>query len=171
MVVGAVLEPWTIVITVHAVAAGLAITLGTVNAFRRTRGDLTHRIVGRTWSALMLVVSIGSFWIGGYISGLSLFLHGLAAWTVISICAGVLAARHGAIGVHRRFMLGAYLGLLGAFIGVISVPSRRVPSWFAAHPLTMSALAIVIIAIGLATARAIRRTARSRKEQPPGAVR
>lgn len=165
------LEPWTIGITVHAVAAALAITLGTVNVFRRTRGDLTHRVIGRVWSALMLLVAVGSFWIGGYASGLGLFLHGLAAWTVISICTGVLAARRGAIRVHRGFMLGSYLGLLGAFVGVISVPSRRVPSWFSAHPLAMSAVAVVIIAAGLATAGIIRRTAKGREQQPRSAIR
>jgi uncharacterized membrane protein len=140
------LKPWTIVIATHAIIATAAIVLGTFNVIRIVRGDRIHKAVGRTWAGLMLLVSIGSFFIGSYAGGLDLFLHALAAWTTFSILAGIYYARHGNINVHKGYMLGSYFGLLGATIGVISVPARRVPSYFNAYPFQMTMILISVIA-------------------------
>ncbi|TAH32222.1 DUF2306 domain-containing protein [Candidatus Saccharibacteria bacterium] len=140
------LKPWTFVIASHAIVATAAIVLGTFNVFRMVRGDRIHKAVGRTWAGLMLFVSIGSFFVGSFGDALSIFLHGLAAWTIFSICAGIYFARCGNINAHKGFMLGTYFGLLGASIGVIAVPTRRVPSYFEAHPVAMTLVAIAIVA-------------------------
>ena len=140
------LKPWTLVIASHAIIATAAIVLGTFNAVRMVRGDRIHKTVGRTWAGLMLFVSIGSFFIGGFGDALSIFLHGLAAWTIFSICAGIYFARKGNINTHKGFMLGSYFGLLGAFVGVVTVSSRRVPSYFHAYPLAMTLIAVAIVA-------------------------
>ena len=140
------LKPWTLIIAAHAIVATVAIVLGTFQVFRMVRGDRLHKAVGRTWGALMLFISITGLFIGGYHDGLGIFLHGLAIWTIISICCGVYFARKGDIRKHRGFMIGTYCGLLGAFIGVISVSTRRVPSYFHAYPLMMTLITIAIIA-------------------------
>jgi uncharacterized membrane protein len=140
------LKPWTIIITLHAIVATAAIVLGTFNAVRTVRGDPLHRAIGRTWAVLMLFISITGLLIGNFSDGIDIFLHGLAIWTIFSISAGIYFARKGNIAVHKGFMLGTYFGLLGAFIGVITVPTRRVPSYFHAYPLVMTLITITIVA-------------------------
>lgn len=60
---------------------------------------------------------------------------------------GVVMARRGNIRRHRGLMVGNYIGLLAAFVGVLAVHTRRVPSWFVAHPLGMSVVAVAIAAV------------------------
>lgn len=151
----ALLQAWTPLIAAHAAFAVIAVVLGAFNALRSVRGDRVHRTVGRVWVSMLGIVAVSSFFIGDYTSGLGLFLHGLAAWTITSITVGVVAARRGAIDLHRRFMVGTYLGLLGAGIGAVAVPTRRVPSWYAAHPAEMAAITLgLFILAGLVIAAA-----------------
>lgn len=138
---------WSFAMIIHAIVATAAITLGGFNLARLKRGDRLHKIVGRAWVILMLVTSVSAFFIGGYDSVLSIALHALAAWTIISIISGVYFARKGNISAHKGFMIGSYLGLIGAFMGVVVVPDRRVPTWFDAYPLQMMAIALIIIAL------------------------
>ncbi len=60
---------------------------------------------------------------------------------------GVIMVKRGNIRRHRGFMVGTYIGLVCAFVGVLAVRTRRVPSWFVAHPLIMSLIAVGIVAI------------------------
>lgn len=141
------LKPWTVVIALHAIVAAAAVVMGGFQLVRTVRGDQLHKAAGRLWGALMLVVSVTGFFIGGYSDGLGIFLHALAAWTIISVCAGIYFARKGLIAQHKGFMLGAYFGLLGALVGVIAVRTRRVPSYFCAYPVTMTFVTAGIIAV------------------------
>jgi uncharacterized membrane protein len=144
--VSRVLPTWTFLIASHAVAAALCLVLGPFQIIRRPKGDAAHRLVGRTWAVLMLYVAAGSFLFGGYDTGIAIFLRVLAAWTLCSVTLGVIMARRGNIHRHRGFMVGTYFGLIAAFIGVVAVHTRRVPTWFVAHPVTMSLIAVAIIA-------------------------
>jgi uncharacterized membrane protein len=146
------LQPWTPVIAIHAIVATAALVLGGFNLLRRKRGDRLHRAVGRTWVIFMLFVSAGSFFIGGlhgYVEPLGIFLHALAAWTIVSLSLGVLFARRGNVRRHRGFMIGTYCGLVAATIGVVVVPSRRVPSYFHAYPGLFAAITAGIIAVSV----------------------
>lgn len=147
-----VLQPWTPVIAAHAIVATAALVLGGFNLLRRKRGDRLHRAVGRTWVIFMFFVSAGSFFIGGiqsYVQPLGIFLHALAAWTIVSLSLGVFFARRRNIPSHRGFMIGTYLGLVGATVGVVAVPSRRVPSYFQAYPEVFTAITLSIIALSV----------------------
>lgn len=141
------LKPWTIVIAAHAIVATLAIVLGAFNLIRRVKGDPLHKAIGRTWSGLMLFVSVSAFFIGGFSDLIDIILHLLAAWTIISIISGIVFAKRGNINAHRGFMAGSYFGLIGALIGVVVVPTRRIPEWFGAYPLEMTLLAVSILAL------------------------
>lgn len=140
------LEPWTVPIASHAVAASLALVLGPYQILRPVRGDKIHVFIGRTWAGLMVYVALGSFLFGGYGGPIDIFLRLLAIWTLFSVTMAIYRARRADIRHHRRFMIGTYLGLVGAFIGVVAVHTRRVPSWFAAYPLMMSIIAVAIVA-------------------------
>ncbi|MBM9468466.1 DUF2306 domain-containing protein [Nakamurella leprariae] len=141
------LEPWTVLIASHAVAASVALLLGPFQILRRVKGDPVHVLVGRIWAGLMLYVAAGSFFFGGYGGGIDLFLRALATWTLISVTVSIVQARRGNIAAHRGFMVGTWFGLVGAFIGVVAVHTRRVPSWFEARPLLMSLIAVGIVAV------------------------
>jgi uncharacterized membrane protein len=142
-----VLPAWTVLIATHAVAASVCLVLGAFQILRRTRGDAVHIVVGRTWAALMLYVAAGSFLFGGYDEAIAIFLRALATWTLVTVTAGVIMARRGNIHRHRGFMIGNYVGLVAAFVGVVAVHTRRVPAWFAAEPLLMSVVAVAICAV------------------------
>lgn len=140
------LEPWTVLIAVHAAAAALALVLGPVQLIR-PKGDAVHRILGRVWAGLMLVVAASSFGFGGWNAPINIFLRVLATWTLVTVTVAVVLVKRGHIGPHRRLMTGNYVGLVAAFVGVVVVPDRLVPSWFVAHPVTMSIIAVIIIAV------------------------
>lgn len=159
------MEPWTIPIAGHAIAASLALVLGPFQILRRVKGDRIHIIVGRTWAGLMLFVAAGSFLFGGYGGAIEIFLRVLAVWTLFSVSFGIYRARRGDIRHHRGFMIGTYIGLVGALVGVLAVRTRRVPSWFAADPLMMSLIAVAIFAAaGFFIAGVVARY----REQSPG---
>lgn len=139
------LQPWTFLIATHAIAATLALVFGAFQLVRRVKGDPIHRLTGRIWVGLMLYVSVFSFGFGGYRDGIDVFLRVLAVWTIFSVLFAIYQARKKNIALHRAFMIGTYLGLWGAFIAVLAVHTRRVPSWFSAHPLEMSLVALGIL--------------------------
>lgn len=117
---------WTVLISLHAAAASYSLIFGAVNLLRRTKGGRLHRVVGRIWAAAMYVVVLTSFGIRTIDGGFN-WLHGLSALTFCTLSAGLWAARARNIRAHRSFMTGSYLGLIGAFVGVLAVPTRRIP--------------------------------------------
>ena len=52
---------WTVLISLHAIAASYSLIFGAVNLLRRTKGGSVHRIVGRIWAGSMYVVVLTSF--------------------------------------------------------------------------------------------------------------
>lgn len=138
---------WTVLIAVHAVAASYALIFGAVNLLRRTKGGNLHRVVGRIWVAAMYIVVLTSFGIRTIDGGFN-WLHALSVLTFCTLTVGLWAVRKGNIRAHRSFMTGSYFGLLGAFVGVLVVPSRRIPQ-FAIHELP---LLVVLILVLLGTA-------------------
>ncbi len=145
------MQPWTALIVFHAFFAAVALPLGAFQLLRRRRGDRWHVLVGRVWAVSIVLTSVSSFWIGGYSTFLALFLKFLAVVSIVSVVIGWIAARRGDRANHAGFMTGAYLGLVGAFIGVVSAPHRRIPSAFRIYPeeATYATLVILLIAAGI----------------------
>ena len=117
---------WTVLISLHAIAASYSLIFGAVNLLRPTKGGRVHRIVGRIWALAMYVVVLTSFGIRTIDGGFNL-LHGLSVLTFCTLSVGLWAAWKRNIRAHRSFMAGSYFGLIGAFVGVLAVPSRRIP--------------------------------------------
>ncbi|MGO4235753.1 DUF2306 domain-containing protein [Pseudarthrobacter sp. YAF2] len=136
-------SPWTILISLHAIAASYALIFGAVNLLRRTKGDSVHRTVGRIWVVAMYVVVLTSFGIRTIDGGFN-WLHALSALTFCTLTAGLWAIWKRNIRAHRGFMTGSYFGLLGAFVGVLAVPSRRIPQ-LAIHELPLLGLLILVL--------------------------
>lgn len=162
---------WTILVATHATMASLAMVTGAVNALRRRRGDAAHLLIGRVWLAGMYFTAISSFWIQDLKPGSFSWIHGLSAFTIVTLSLGWWNARRGNIAAHAGNMIGTYFGLLGAFIGVVVVPSRLVPQAFQQNWLGMVGLTVIIIAVGLVfTAVVIRLLGRSMERREPVAA-
>ncbi|MFK0042317.1 DUF2306 domain-containing protein [Paenarthrobacter sp. NPDC090517] len=119
-------SPWTFLIALHAIAAGYALIFGAVNLLRRNKGSAAHKILGRIWAVAMYVVVLTSFGIRTIDGGFN-WLHALSVLTFCTLTMGLWSVRRGNIRAHQRFMTGSYFGLIGAFIGVVAVPDRRLP--------------------------------------------
>jgi uncharacterized membrane protein len=117
---------WSVLIAVHAVAAAYSILFGAIQLLRRSKGGAVHRVIGRIWAAAMYVVILTSFGIRTLNGGFT-WLHALSVFTLLTVSIGLWAARTGRIPAHRSYMTGSYFGVLGAFIGVVAVPDRRIP--------------------------------------------
>ena len=138
---------WTVLISIHALAAGYALIFGAVNLLATKKGGEIHRRLGRIWAVAMYLVVLTSFGIRTLDGGFN-WLHGLSALTFCTLTAGLWAARKGNIRAHRSFMTGSYLGLVGAFVGVIAVPERRIPQ-MALHDLPLFTI-LVLALVGTA---------------------
>jgi uncharacterized membrane protein len=110
-------------ITVHAVLAAAALAMGTAVLLRR-KGTASHKLLGRTWVALMVAVALSSFWIFEIRHGTGpSFIHLLSVWTLISLALAVWFIRRGKVRAHRFFMIGTLIGLAGAGLGALA-PGR-----------------------------------------------
>lgn len=140
---------WSVLIALHAVAATLAMVLGAVNLLRRRRGDRPHRVIGWTWIGSMYVTAVSSFWIQELRPGRFSWIHALSVLTIVTVSLGLWNARRGRVAAHLGNMLGSYLGLIGAFLGVVVVPTRLIPQAFQHNWLGMAAITALIVGVGL----------------------
>src|SRR5206468_585232 len=116
---------WTVLIALHAAGATVAVILGAYLVLRRRRGDLLHRRLGRFWMADMYWVAFSSFGIKRLTPGHFSWIHALSAWTVISLTMAIWAARTHRVQAHRGWVVGTYLGLLGAGLAAMAFPVIR----------------------------------------------
>ncbi|MFJ4170009.1 DUF2306 domain-containing protein [Paenarthrobacter sp. NPDC089714] len=70
----------------------------------------------------------------------------MSALTFCTLTIGLWSVGKGNIRAHQRFMTGSYFGLVGAFIGVIAVPDRRLPQ-MAIHDLAGLVLWVAALAL------------------------
>ena len=107
-------------IALHALAACAALALGAVILALR-KGTRAHKMAGRVWVAVMLVVAGSSFWIRS--DGTFSWIHALSVWTLIALACAIYFVRHGNPRSHKYFMVGVYAGLIGAGVGALA-PGR-----------------------------------------------
>ena len=120
----------SVAIGVHLTMALLALALGSV-VLLRPKGTPIHKLCGRVWVALILVVAIGSFGIREISGDDSLsWIHILSAWTIFAVASGFIAIRRGHVARHKGFMIGSFCGLVGAGIFAM-VPGRMVGDFLA----------------------------------------
>jgi uncharacterized membrane protein len=101
---------------------------------RRRYGDPLHRRLGRVWVTAMYLTVLSSFLIRELRPGEFTVFHVLSVFTFGTLSTGLLAAIRGNIPLHLRMMTGSWLGVLGAFIGAVAVPSRTLPQLAVHHP-------------------------------------
>jgi uncharacterized membrane protein len=112
-------------IQIHAAAASAALLLGALVLFRR-KGTPAHKLMGRIWVGLMLVVATTSLFINEIrLIGPFSPIHLFALFTYVGVTRGILLIRRGNVTGHRAEMQGLYffsLILAGCFT---LLPGRR----------------------------------------------
>ena len=101
-------------VQLHAFAAMLALVLGIVQ-LAAPKGTLPHRALGWVWVALLLTISVSSFWIHGHSFRLWRTwspIHLLSISTPIMLIAAVVAARRHHVSTHKFAMISIFLGAL-----------------------------------------------------------
>jgi uncharacterized membrane protein len=102
----------SLAIQIHTVSAILAFMLGGAILFRR-KGDHMHRLGGRIWVGLMVVVCVSSFFIHEIrLVGIWSPIHLLSVGTLVALSRGVYLARSRRIDGHLRTMQATYFGAL-----------------------------------------------------------
>jgi uncharacterized membrane protein len=112
----------------HLTTAIAALLIGGIVLMRR-KGTASHKLFGRIWVGLMLIVAISSFWLLGLGKGSFSVIHLLSAWTLISLALAVWFIRRGNVRAHKGFMVGTLLGLVGAGLGAMA-PGRTLYLFF-----------------------------------------
>lgn len=113
----------------HIVFALLSAVLGLIQLIQ-SKGTTSHKFVGRAWVVSMAWVSVSSFWLTGFAQGHRFsWLHGLSLWTLVCLVALVYCARVKNVRGHKRFALGAYIGLLSAGAAAVFMPNRLLYQW------------------------------------------
>ncbi|MFB9363655.1 DUF2306 domain-containing protein [Actinoplanes nipponensis] len=149
-----------VVIGLHASGATVALALGAYNLVRRVRGDRAHRWVGRVWVVAMYGTILSSFAIRELRPGHFSWIHGLSAFTFVTLSIGLWGALTHRPAVHRQFMTGSYLGLVGAFAGAVVVPARDIPQWVVHQPARLALGAVGCLLLAAAVIAVSRRPAR-----------
>jgi uncharacterized membrane protein len=144
-----------VVIGLHAGGATVALALGAYNLIRRTKGDRPHRWAGRVWVVAMYWTVLSSFVIKELRPGHFSWIHGLSVFTFVTLSIGLWGAVTHRVQVHRNFMTGSYFGLVGAFVGAVVVPARRIPQWAVHQPLGLALGAAISLAVAAAVIVAV----------------
>jgi len=118
----------TTAIAIHTVFALTAVVVG-LTIFCLPKGTPTHKLAGRIWVAAMMVVAAGSFQIRELNpdGGLS-WIHGLSAFTIISIIYAIASIRKGRRTAHFSAMIGTFIGLTVA--GALTLLPNRIIGGF-----------------------------------------
>lgn len=118
------MEPWNVLLVSHVIAALFVLAIGPLQLLRRRR-DRIHRTMGYVWVSAMYYVCFSSFWIvsDGHFS----WLHGLSAFTILTVTLGLVGAVRRNIASHLGNMIGSYIGIAVAFVFAVTVPGRAIP--------------------------------------------
>jgi len=146
-------------VQIHAVAAIAAVLLGGLVLFRR-KGTPMHRLLGRIWVALMLVVATSALFINEIrLIGPFSPIHLFTILTYGGVGYGLWQIRHGKVRAHKAAMQAVYfmaLGLAGAFT---LLPGRRMSAMLFGESAGWAPSLLAIGAVLAAVAWFYRRTA------------
>lgn len=117
----------TMAIYIHLATVLPAVPLGAWLIWRKTKGDLAHRIGGRIWAVLMIVTAIDSFWIQSLLGRVGP-IHIFSVITLYGVPKAIWYARNGRIAEHQTTMKRVYFGMIAAGIFAM-LPGRFLWQW------------------------------------------
>ena len=133
-------------VQLHVATVIPAALLGAFILLRR-KGTRLHKYLGRIWMVLMVVTAITSFFIHqiNLLWGFSP-IHILSVLVIAGCIRSVIAARQGAIGLHRKIVRQVYfLGIVGA--GLFAFLPGRIMHAVVFPDAGVSQLATVVVAV------------------------
>lgn len=141
------MESWNALLASHVIAALFVLAIGPLQIFRRRR-DRIHRSMGYLWVAAMYYVCASSFWV--VTEGHFTWLHGLSAFTLVTVTLGLVSAIRGNIPAHLGNMVGSYVGIAVAFVFAVAVPGRAIPRLLADDaPTALYVAAVVVLSVAV----------------------
>lgn len=96
-------------IQIHVAAVLLALMVGIV-LLAGVKGSTVHRTLGWGWVVAMATAAVASLFIRVINHGGFSFLHLFAAWTLVALPIGLVAARRHKVRLHGRMMAGLFTG-------------------------------------------------------------
>ncbi len=160
---------WNVLIALHVAGATFALLAGAVLLATPGKGNRTHRRLGAAWVAAMYWTVASSFGIRVLEPGGFSWIHGLSGWTFVSVTVALWAGATRRRRVQRGFVVGSYLGLIGAGLGAVAVPTRLVPQLLLHRPLLFLAV-VAGVAVGALVAVRVSQRPALRGPQPPAPV-
>lgn len=100
----------SLVLKVHVVSAVSAFSIGLFLLSGLPKGTTIHKRLGWMWVIAMASTALSSFFLIGLNGGHFSWIHGLSAWTVISLPFAVVAARRHKVQAHSKQMRDMFLG-------------------------------------------------------------
>ncbi|WP_159826930.1 DUF2306 domain-containing protein [Arthrobacter sp. 9AX] len=149
----------------HVIAALFVLAIGPIQILRRRR-DRVHRTMGYVWVLAMYYVCFSSFWI--VTAGHFTWLHGLSAFTILTVTLGLISAIRGNIRAHLGNMVGSYLGIATAFAFAVTVPGRAIPQLLSKDPATAMFVASAVMISAVVVFVSLKQGSRGRKTIHPG---
>ena len=73
------------------------------------------------------------------------WLHGLSAFTIVTVTLGLISAIRRNIPSHLGNMVGSYVGIAVAFVFAVAVPGRAIPQLLAEDPATAVYVAGLVV--------------------------
>jgi uncharacterized membrane protein len=157
----------SLAIQMHAAAAVLAFLLGGMILFRK-KGDRLHRMGGRIWVGLMVVVCLSSFFIHTIrMLGPWSPIHLLSVGTLVALAWGIGLARARRIMEHRRTMQSTYAGALVLAGFFTFMPGRIMFEVFFEGPRPAVGVAVAAAVVIGGAAMAWRGTSKPRRLPAP----
>ena len=157
------MEHWNVLLVSHVIAALFVLLIGPFQILRRRR-DRIHRTMGYLWVAAMYYVCFSSFWI--VTAGHFTWLHGLSAFTIVTVTLGLVGAVRGNIRAHLGNMVGSYIGIAVAFGFAVAVPGRAIPQLLAQDPATAAYVAGMVLLSVVVVFVSLKRGGRAGKAAP-----
>ncbi|MDB9734560.1 DUF2306 domain-containing protein [Porticoccaceae bacterium] len=109
-----------------------AFVIGTYLLVRR-KGTPTHRLLGKIYMGSMLFTAIVTLFMEAIVGPQFLnhfgYIHLLSLFVIYTVPTAYTAIRAGNIAVHRRKMIGLYVGALLVAGGFTLTPGRLMHSW------------------------------------------
>ncbi len=109
-----------------------AFVIGTYLLLNR-KGTPAHRLLGKIYMVLMLFTAIVTLFMEAVIGPLFLnhfgYIHLLSLFVINTVPTAYTTIRSGNIGVHRRKMIGLYVGALLVAGSFTLTPGRLMHSW------------------------------------------
>jgi uncharacterized membrane protein len=96
-------------VQVHVAAALITFAVGLFLLFG-PKGRGLHKPLGWTWVVTMAVTALSSLYITGLNGSQFSAIHGLSAWTILTLPMAVAAVHKRRIAEHRKMMTGMFLG-------------------------------------------------------------